>query len=226
MAAGAPGLDFSGSGRGCNQLTGRFLVATAVFSGTQVQRFHARFEQHCEGWSVALRGQIWIDASGAMPPSLPGFPTSPAGTTLATYAGDPGDFISGGQSGSLSLSGLKAMARAHSSRPAVEITFQTASGPPTTTHWNMSFDAGSGTRLQPGTYAGVTRYPFNSGVPGLSISGNFRVCSAVAGAFTVHEATYGPQGEVLRFHATFEQRCDGATAALRGEVRIFADPWR
>jgi hypothetical protein len=69
--AGVPGLDFSGSGRGCNQSTGRFLVAAAAFSGSQVERFHARFEQHCEGFSVALRGQIWIDASGAAPPPLP-----------------------------------------------------------------------------------------------------------------------------------------------------------
>ena len=142
-----------------------------------------------------------------------------------TYAGDPGDFISGGQSGSLSLTGLKAIAWMSPNRPGVDITFQTASGAPTTS-WSFSFSAASGTRLEPGTYTGATRHPFNSGVPGLSVSGNGRGCNTLTGSFVVLEAVYGPQGEVLRFHATFEQHCEGAAAALRGEVRIFADPWR
>jgi hypothetical protein len=224
--AGAPGLDFSGSGRGCNRLTGRFLVQTAVFSGTDVQRFHARFEQHCEGGSTPLRGQIWIDAAGGAPPSLADF-AAPAATpiTQVAYTSEPGDFIGGGTSGSFTLAGLKFIAWAHSSRPAVEIRLQSASGLPTT-NWSFDFSAASGTRLQPGTYTGATRYPFNSGVPGLSVSGNSTACGTVIGSFVVLEALYGPQGEVLRFHATFEQRCDGAAAALRGEVRILADPWR
>ncbi|HET9579015.1 MAG TPA: DUF11 domain-containing protein [Usitatibacter sp.] len=44
-----PGLDFSGDGRGCNQLYGRFVVREAQYAadGT-LQRFAADFEQHCE----------------------------------------------------------------------------------------------------------------------------------------------------------------------------------
>jgi all-beta uncharacterized protein len=222
---GAPGLDFFGSGRGCNQVTGRFLVQTATFSGTDVQRFHARFEQNCEGWSTPLRGQIWIDAGGAQPPALADFPASPATpTTLITYTSDPGEFIGNGQSGSFTASGNKLMAWAHSSRPAVEITLQSASG--ASLNWHFSFAAASGTRLQAGTYNGATWYPLNSGVPGLAVSGNSHVCTSLTGSFVVDEAVYGPQGEVLRFHATFEQPCSGAAPALRGEVRIVADPWR
>jgi hypothetical protein len=223
--AGQPGLAFFGDGRGCNRSTGRFLISEIDAGPSGVQRLHARFEQHCEGWSVALRGEIWIDAGGATPPPLPNFPAPPAGTTLVTYAGDPGDFISGGQSSSLSLTGLKAIAWMSPNRPGVDITFQTASGAPTTS-WSFSFSAASGTRLEPGTYTGATRHPFNSGVPGLSVSGNGRGCNTLTGSFVVLEAVYGPQGEVLRFHATFEQHCEGAAAALRGDVRIVADPWR
>jgi hypothetical protein len=55
----APGLSVDGSGRGCNELTGRFVVLEAVFDaqGT-VQRFAADFEQHCEGLPPALFGVV------------------------------------------------------------------------------------------------------------------------------------------------------------------------
>lgn len=53
------GLDASGSGRGCNQLTGRFIVLEVVIApGGTVQRFAADFEQHCEDRVPALFGAI------------------------------------------------------------------------------------------------------------------------------------------------------------------------
>src|SRR5262249_53471385 len=55
-----PGLDFSGSGRGCNRSTGRFTVTEAVYGREFVQRFRATFEQHCEGGSPALFGEVRI----------------------------------------------------------------------------------------------------------------------------------------------------------------------
>ena len=53
------GLDVFGSGRGCNTLTGRFVVLEIVLglNGT-VQRFAADFEQHCEDGVPALFGAI------------------------------------------------------------------------------------------------------------------------------------------------------------------------
>ena len=53
------GLGVSGSGRGCNTLTGRFVVLEIVLglNGT-VQRFAADFEQHCEDGVPALFGAI------------------------------------------------------------------------------------------------------------------------------------------------------------------------
>lgn len=53
------GLSLSGNGRGCNTLTGRFTVLEAVYDASgKVQRFAADFEQHCEGLTPALFGQI------------------------------------------------------------------------------------------------------------------------------------------------------------------------
>lgn len=65
-----PGLDFSGDGRGCNQLTGRFVVTEAVYGPNgYVERFQAAFEQHCEGMEPALYGEVKI-VNPPPPPSL------------------------------------------------------------------------------------------------------------------------------------------------------------
>jgi hypothetical protein len=56
-----PGLDLSGEGRGCNELTGSFTITKAVFGPHgYVQTFDATFEQHCEGADPAARGKIHI----------------------------------------------------------------------------------------------------------------------------------------------------------------------
>lgn len=59
-----PGLSVSGTGRGCNTLTGRFDVLEAVYGADgSVQRFAANFEQHCEGGTAALRGSVRYNAT-------------------------------------------------------------------------------------------------------------------------------------------------------------------
>lgn len=66
QASGVPGLSVSGSGRGCNTLTGEFTVHELVASpsGT-IERFSADFEQHCEGGAAALRGSVRYNATNA-----------------------------------------------------------------------------------------------------------------------------------------------------------------
>lgn len=55
----APGLSVYGEGRGCNTLTGRFVVRDARYaSNGDVEHFAADLEQHCEGASPALFG--WV----------------------------------------------------------------------------------------------------------------------------------------------------------------------
>ena len=225
--AGVPGLDFTIDGRSCGgDTTGRFLIAEARFSGTQVLRFHARFEEHCSGWSAALRGQIWIDADGAQPPPLPDFPPPlPAPPTMFSYISRPGDYIGIGRSETLTLSGMKFIARKSANRPGIDVGLRSTNGSPLV-FWGASFAAASGTLLQPGSYPGATRFPFNSGVPGLDVGGNGRGCNTLRGSFIVREVSYGPSGEVLRFHATFEQHCEGGVSALLGEVQISTGPWR
>ena len=56
------GLDWSGMGRGCNTLTGWFVVDSVTYAGNAIASLDLRFEQHCEGVAPTLRGKIhWID---------------------------------------------------------------------------------------------------------------------------------------------------------------------
>lgn len=60
----APGLSVGGDGRGCNELTGRFVVLEAVFgSKGDVQRLAIDYEQHCEGNAAALFGSVRISST-------------------------------------------------------------------------------------------------------------------------------------------------------------------
>ena len=53
------GMDISGEGRGCNELSGKFTVKHASYwqDGT-LRSFAASFEQHCEHATPALRGVV------------------------------------------------------------------------------------------------------------------------------------------------------------------------
>jgi len=56
-----PGLDFGGSGRGCNELTGRFQIHEMERGeDMSLERFHATFRQHCEGGVPALHGAMGV----------------------------------------------------------------------------------------------------------------------------------------------------------------------
>ncbi|MFD5825249.1 hypothetical protein [Lentzea sp. NPDC060358] len=65
-----PGLDLSGNGRGCNQLTGEFTIREISW-GPQgyLQKLDASFVQHCEGGAAAARGTIFIN-NQPPPPEL------------------------------------------------------------------------------------------------------------------------------------------------------------
>ena len=54
----AGGLNWSGNGRGCNTLSGWFVVDAISYSGGALTALDLRFEQHCEGGSPALRGKV------------------------------------------------------------------------------------------------------------------------------------------------------------------------
>lgn len=62
-------MDVSGDGRGCNTLEASFEIKEIVYgagapgSAGSVLSFRATFEQHCEGFAVAARGEIRYNAT-------------------------------------------------------------------------------------------------------------------------------------------------------------------
>jgi hypothetical protein len=56
-APGHPGLDVTGDGRGCNQITGRFEVQELTLSAGVLQSFTATFEEECD-FTGLLRGCV------------------------------------------------------------------------------------------------------------------------------------------------------------------------
>ncbi len=78
------------------------------------------------------------------------------------------------------------------------------------------------------TYAnairGIQSAPPPGPQPRMDIYGDGRGCNTLSGSFIVLDVTYGPYGYLQRFHATFEQHCEGVTAALRGEIDVTAPP--
>lgn len=82
-----PGLDFSGDGRGCNTLTGRFVVYEAAFTGPgAVDRFAADFLQACEGSTSGLFGRVRYNSTV---PFEEGEPVADGGADLITMDGLP-----------------------------------------------------------------------------------------------------------------------------------------
>jgi hypothetical protein len=78
--AGHPGIDISGSGRGCNTDTGLFEVKDiGIGSGGAITRLWIVYEQHCEGGTAALWGEVRIgEPTSSAPLVAPGIVRWPA----------------------------------------------------------------------------------------------------------------------------------------------------
>ncbi|MEV7096315.1 hypothetical protein AB0M80_26045 [Amycolatopsis sp. NPDC051045] len=143
-------------------------------------------------------------------------------TGSLSFSGDEGDYISGGRSYAYSTEAkdrLTVNASEDGNHIAVSISAFNSDW------WTLDLAAPSGTGLAVGTYDGATRYPFQgANAPGLDLSGNGRGCNTLTGTFTVQNVVFGPRGYVQTLDATFEQHCEGDTAAARGEVHIANPP--
>src|SRR5690606_28682822 len=88
--------------------------------------------------------------------------------------------------------------------------------------WELNLAAPSQQALRERNYPGAARFPFQDvGQPGLDFSGNGRGCNKLAGGFTVDELVLKNDSTIGLLHARFTQHCEGASAALHGEVRLF-----
>ena len=135
------------------------------------------------------------------------------GRTSWSMRGDAGDWVSQGLS--YSYTPANAVIAASGARSGVRAAVQGRNG-----DWfYANFTPADGHILAVGTYTGATRYPFNGTGPGLSVTGNGRGCNRLTGSFTIKQIGFSRlDGSLERLNVDFIQRCDGATAALRGSI--------
>jgi large repetitive protein len=144
-------------------------------------------------------------------------PTTGAGQTMLHMVSDPGDYIGQGRTYDYNPStGAFSASRNYDNGVSLSYNEPAYNG-----HWwYLDFAGPTNGTLLPGTYLNAQRFPFQDpGHPGLDVSGDGRGSNTLTGQFTVTQAVYGTDGHVIRFGATFEQHSEGATPALRGEVR-------
>jgi hypothetical protein len=91
--------------------------------------------------------------------------------------------------------------------------------------WYADIAAPPGQPLAVGSYIRAVRAAFRpAGSPGLDIYGDGRGCNTVTGKFDIDELSFWPSGALRVFQATFENHCEGGTAASYGRIRIEATP--
>jgi hypothetical protein len=250
QAANRPGLDVSGAGRGCNQSRGRFEVLEVAYApGGAIQRFAADFVQRCENFGAPLFGSIRFHASSefGLPSdtdgddkadlldNCPDVPNVDQADVDLDGIGDvcddalqavfllldsePGEFVGGGTRQLFTAAqGRITASRNFDNGVAINFSDGRIGGP----SWHLDFAAPANALLMRRAYEGATRFPFQeSDEPGLSVSGAGRGCNQLTGRFDVLDVDIGPDGDVRRFAADFEQRClEGRGLALRGAVRF------
>ena len=213
------GLDWFGEGRGCNTLTGWFVVDKVTYTSGTLSALDLRFEQHCEGNVPALHGQIHWDASDTTQPPGPIQPPpglwqpAPGSTpTVGNYIylqSDPGDYIGQGKTFTYTPADTTIWVSPAGNGLSVGVGLS----------WNGDFQAMSSiAELQPGYYGKLQRFPFhNPARGGLSWYGEGRGCNTLTGWFVVDSVTY-TSGTLGAFDLRFEQHCEGDLAALHGQI--------
>jgi hypothetical protein len=217
------GLDWSGSGRGCNTLQGWFVIDNVVYANGALSAIDLRFEQHCEGGAPALRGKVhWAAGDTTAPPG----PVTPppaglwepvAGATPASgnyiyLNSEPGDYIGQGQTYVYTPSNATVSVTGNGSLLNVNTS-------DSSTWWSGSFQAmNTIQQLQPGYYGNLQRFPFhNPTTGGLDWSGTGRGCNTLQGWFVIDNISY-VNGNLSAVDLRFEQHCEGFTPALRGKI--------
>lgn len=97
---GYAGLDITGDGRGCNTDSGAIDIRDMAVSGSSITRLDLLYEQHCEGATPALFGEVRIGepntsgvivSSGSITwPSNPGLASGTQATTVPVYVRNGG----------------------------------------------------------------------------------------------------------------------------------------
>ncbi len=141
----------------------------------------------------------------------------PSVQTSLVMTSDAGDYIGQGQTYSFDLT------TGSFSLNSSESTLTISYGDGANQWWDLDFATPGNAPFTVGTYTGAARAAFKDpSQPGLDVSGDGRGSNTLTASFTVKKVIYGPSNNVVSFWATFEQHSEGATPALRGEVKYNA----
>jgi len=86
------------------------------------------------------------------------------------------------------------------------------------TSWTLMIAAPQEQSLGLGTFP-ARSFP-GVGIAAMGFSGNGRSCPAINGTLTIRHLMFSSQGEITEVWLSFEQRCEGDTPALRGELMM------
>jgi len=212
-----PGINWSGEGRGCGDMTGSFTVDNVTYANDVLDAIDLHFEQHCDGRAPALRGTIhWRADDPTQPPPPAPIPANlwkpdpsvvPALGTYVYTASDPGDYVGQGQ--------------VHLYRPPSIIVTNTGTK---ITVVAAGFTGNFVTMIgdvpiKTGYYGSVRKAPWHNPVhAGIDWSGDGRGCGQVSGWLAIDRIEYtGTTMTALEMR--FEQHCDTRPFALRGQIR-------
>jgi hypothetical protein len=219
--------DWHGDGRGCNGGSGWYAVDEITFDGSALRSVTLRFERRCPGFTGALRGKVrWQYDDATQPPGPVNPPPTglwapapgdvPATGNFFYVAGDPGDFITGGQTYLFTPADGMLTGGNGVNNSDNYVAIQNGAS---NLFWDVRFKwMSSIPRLQPGYYPNLQGFPGNPARGTLSLGGQSRGCNTSTGWFVVNSVSYN--GDTLTsLDATFVQHCEGHTAAARGRVR-------
>jgi hypothetical protein len=163
-----------------------------------------------------------VPSAGAAVILPPGSITVPSSGSFLYFNSQSGDYIGGGIEQLYTSADTNLSA---SLQPGGGYFHAAVIQGPYTHWWYVDLAAPPGESLQIGSYTNAERAPFRSaGHPGIDIFGDGRGCNTDTGQFDVNDLQFAPTGELLVFDATFEQHCEGGTAALFGRIRIENPP--
>jgi hypothetical protein len=216
------GFSWEGEGHGCEPTNSWFVIDQIAYSADDVISIDLRFRQQCVGSDAALHGKLhWTPEDSTVPagpsstvptdlwrPAAGQTPASPRYVYLQSSAGDDV-----GLGRTYAYTQANAVLTLEATGGYVLINVDAGDT------WRGEFAAATGaTRLQPAYYANLGRYPVNNPTEGgLAWSGNSTTCNALQGWFAVDSVSYS--GDALStLDVRFEQRCEGATGSLNGQV--------
>jgi hypothetical protein len=214
QVAGAGGLSWFGQGRGCNLSDSILTIHAVNYQRGVLRSLDMSFEQRCDSGAGALRGQVRINEAAMALLSVPQnpLPTAP----VVALRSEVGDYIGAGAAYAYDLSSAVITVRSQGTGLSVSVQGDE--------QWNGDFQLPAGTTAwAPGTYSGLTRYPFNTAATGgMAWTGEGRGCNTLTATMTVDRVRYDA-GTLRAIDLRFEQRCEGGRAALHGSISWDAD---